>query len=130
MYCHRKSNLKPEFTFGWLLDVGFVSSVDGGASWNSNTQLAGPMSLSWVPNTSQGRMVADYISTSFAGGTAHPVFAVAKTPSGTTFDQVMYSPASGLAILAGNFVVTSSGDHPIPDAASDHAASRAPLNHH
>lgn len=113
------------------LDVGFVSSVDGGVSWNAPTQLAGPMALSQVPNTSQGRMVADYISTSFTGGTAHPAFAVAKAPSGgKAFDQGTYTTASGLAIAAGNFVVTSSGDHAVPDAASDHAAPRAPITRH
>src|SRR4029079_1768083 len=84
------------------LTVGFVSSVDGGVSWNAPTQLAGPMALSQVPDTSQGRMVADYISTSVAGGTAHPAFAVAKAPSGgKAFDQGTYTTASGLAIAAG-----------------------------
>src|SRR5206468_1053199 len=28
------------------LDVGFVSSIDGGVSWSPPTQLAGPMALS------------------------------------------------------------------------------------
>jgi hypothetical protein len=113
------------------LDVGFVSSVDGGVSWNAFTQLAGPMALGQVPDTSQGRMVADYISTSFAGGTAHPAFAVAKAPlNGQAFNQGTYSPTSGLAIAAGNFAVTSGGDHAVPDAASDHAAARAPLTRH
>jgi hypothetical protein len=36
------------------------------------------MDLSWIAETSQGRMVGDYISTSFAGGSAHPVYAIAK----------------------------------------------------
>jgi hypothetical protein len=63
------------------LDVGFSTSSDGGASWTSNTQLAGPMTLSWLPNTTQGRMVADYISTSFVGSTAFPAFAVATAPT-------------------------------------------------
>ncbi len=65
------------------LDVGFSTSSDGGASWTSNTQLAGPMTLSWLPNTTQGRMVADYISNSFvaAGGPAFPAFAVAFKPT-------------------------------------------------
>jgi hypothetical protein len=30
------------------LDVGFISSANGGASWSAATQLAGPMMLSWV----------------------------------------------------------------------------------
>ena len=59
------------------LDVGYVSSPDGGAHWGAPTQLAGPMSLGDIAATSQGPMVGDYISTSFnAGGTAATVFAV------------------------------------------------------
>src|SRR5207237_3805069 len=45
------------------LKVGFVSSVDGGSSWSSHLVLAGPMSLNWLPSTSLGPMVGDYIST-------------------------------------------------------------------
>ncbi len=65
------------------LEVGFSTSADGGASWTSNTPItaAGSMTLSWLPNTSQGRMVGDYISTSFSGGPAFPAFAVATAPT-------------------------------------------------
>jgi hypothetical protein len=35
------------------LNVGFISSTNGGGSWSAATQIAGPMSLSWLPNTSQ-----------------------------------------------------------------------------
>lgn len=65
------------------LDVGSSTSSDGGTTWTSNKQLAGPMTLSWLPNTTQGRMVADYLSTSFvgAGGPAFPAFEVASAPT-------------------------------------------------
>jgi hypothetical protein len=63
------------------LDVGTSTSGDGGATWTSNAQAAGPMTLSWLPNTTQGRMVGDYISTSFVGTPAFPAFAVAKAPT-------------------------------------------------
>ena len=46
------------------LNVGFISSTNGGTSWSAATNVTGPMSLSWLANTSQGRMVGDYISTS------------------------------------------------------------------
>jgi hypothetical protein len=46
------------------LAVGFISSTNGGASWSVAHQLAGPMTLTWLPLTTQGFMVADYISTS------------------------------------------------------------------
>jgi hypothetical protein len=47
------------------LDAAFISSADGGASWSSPVQLAGPMTLTWLALSSQGFMVGDYISTSF-----------------------------------------------------------------
>src|SRR5207247_4548944 len=113
------------------LDVGFISSSDGGATWSAPTQLAGPMTLSWLPNTSQGRMVGDYISTSFAGGTAHPVFMVANAPSAggndcatatPNCDQAMYTPSSGLAAMTSGR--SSKGDKPL-NPGSDHAAPQA-----
>jgi BNR repeat protein len=77
------------------LNVGYVSSANGGFTWRTATQLTGPMSLGWLARTSLGRMVGDYISTSFSGGTAHPVFAFARPPT-STFDEAMYSPTTGL----------------------------------
>lgn len=97
------------------LDAGYVSSADGGATWTAPVQLAGPMTLSWLPNTSQGRMFGDYISTSvLAGGNAVPVIPVAHAPSGSTFDVAMYAPTGGLPVgqaSGGNTVtVTSPGN--------------------
>lgn len=83
------------------LDVGYVSSTNGGSTWSANNQLAGPMTLTWLANTSQGYMVGDYISTSFSSGNAHPVFMVANPNSGTVFDEAAYSPSSGLAATSG-----------------------------
>jgi hypothetical protein len=61
------------------LTVGFVSSLDGGATWTTGRPVTGPMKVGWIANTNQGRMVGDYISTSFTGdGKAHPVFSWAK----------------------------------------------------
>ena len=69
------------------LTAGFVSSLDGGATWSAPKQISAPMNLSWIANTSQGRMVGDYVSTSFAGGYAFPVFAIAKPPTGGVFSE-------------------------------------------
>ena len=72
------------------LDAGFVSSVDGGGTWSAPTQLGGPMTLAWLPNTSQGRMFGDYISTSvLAGGNAITVIPIAHAPTGSTLDVGM-----------------------------------------
>jgi hypothetical protein len=90
------------------LDVGYLSSTNGGASWSAATQLAGPMTLSSLPNTSQGRMFGDYISTSvFSGGNAYPVIAIANAPTGSTFDLAMYVPTGGLAVTGGTNTATT-----------------------
>jgi hypothetical protein len=84
------------------LRVGFISSTNGGTSWSAATQLAGPMTLSWLANTSQGRMVGDYISTSLRNGAnAYPIIAVANAPSGGLFDEAMYVPTNGLQVTGG-----------------------------
>jgi hypothetical protein len=81
------------------LQVGYISSPDGGTHWGAPTQLAGPMSLSQIAATSQGPMVGDYISTSFSGGKAVTMFPVGlQQPSATTFDEAMYAPASPLDV--------------------------------
>ncbi len=65
------------------LNVGFLDSTNGGASWSAPVHLAGPMKLTWLPLTTQGFMVADYLSTSIAPGVDHanPVFEVAFEPT-------------------------------------------------
>jgi len=73
------------------LSVGFISSADGGATWSVPQTLAGPMTLTNLANTSQGFMVGDYISTSFSGANAIPVFAVAGPKNGNVFNEAMFS---------------------------------------
>jgi hypothetical protein len=81
------------------LDVGYISSVNGGTSWSAPTQLAGPMLTTWLPDTSQGRMFGDYIATTvLAGGNAITVDPVASAPNGSTFNMPMVTPTGGLAI--------------------------------
>ena len=67
------------------LTYGFVSSLDGGATWSAPTQVTAPMNPQWTANTNQGYMVGDYTSTSFtADGKAHTVYTYAKPPLGRT----------------------------------------------
>jgi len=81
------------------LNVGFVSSPDGGAHWGAPTQLAGPMSLADIAATSQGTMVGDYVSTSFnASGNATAVFAIGNPHTGNVFDEGMWAPAAPLPV--------------------------------
>jgi hypothetical protein len=61
------------------IDVGFVSSRNGGATWLAPRRLnARSMRLPWLPPTGLGRMLADYISTSWVRGAAVAVFAHAS----------------------------------------------------
>jgi hypothetical protein len=97
------------------LDVGFIESFDGGASWTSPVQVYGRMRTPWLPLTTQGYMVGDYMSTSFVGGLAFPVFMVAR--EGTCqLGQLRYCsvpsvvPSAGLAGGPGRIPV---GDDPV-----------------
>jgi hypothetical protein len=107
------------------LNVGFVSSVDGGAHWSdSATQLGSAMTMSWLPDTSQGRMVGDYMSASFdSAGKVHPVYVQASRPSGgtdcaaagATCDQSLFSSTldatGGSTAAAEPVLFTGSASH-------------------
>jgi hypothetical protein len=97
-YYYPNANCTTTGTTACQLNVGYSTSADGGASWTSNTKIAGPMSLTWLPNTSQGFMVGDYISTSFSGAPAYPAFALANAPSGGLFDEATYTVKGGLSV--------------------------------
>jgi len=73
------------------LSVGFISSINGGSTWGSPTTVASGMPSTWVASTSQGRMVGDYISTSYGSDNlAHGVFATASAPtSGSSCSSVL-----------------------------------------
>jgi hypothetical protein len=75
------------------LKVGFASSIDGGETWSTPEVLAGPMKLTWLAQTTQGRMVGDYISTSVlsGGALALPAFAVALQPEDGTLRQAIFT---------------------------------------
>jgi hypothetical protein len=88
------------------LSVGFISSKNAGSTWSAPQTVISGMTSTWTSTTSQGRMVGDYISTSYGSDNlAHGVFATASAPtSGTTCSSVldncrepMDSFASGLA---------------------------------
>jgi hypothetical protein len=105
------------------LEVGYISSPDGGANWSSPITLAGPMSLSDIAQTSQGPMVGDYISTSFAGGKATTVFAVGLPHTGSTYDEAMYAPTTPLAVGAATRT-TQQSDRTTADSGAAPSRSR------
>jgi hypothetical protein len=80
------------------------------------------MSMSWLPDTSQGRMVGDYMSASFTGtgaGNVHPVYVVASEPSGgadcsispavcnqALFSDSLTAPGGGVSAAADTLAFT------------------------
>ena len=108
------------------LKVGFISSINGGASWSTSEQLAGPMKLTWLAATTQGFMVGDYISTSIVPGDddATPVFAVARPPSGTVLHEATFTTSEDLLRMVGGSIVAT-GDPAVASARHAAAASTA-----
>ena len=68
------------------MSVGFASSSDAGSTWSAAQVITSGMKSTWAATTSQGRMVGDYISTSYGSdGLAHGIFGAANQPtSGAT----------------------------------------------
>ena len=100
------------------LDVGTSSSTDGGATWTTGTQVAGPMMLSWLANAG-GFFVGDYNSVSFlANGTADSVFAVATAPKHGKLNESMHAVKGGLpqsgATHASTSIPAFTGHAPAP----------------
>ncbi len=120
------------------LNVGFISSTDGGARWSDKVQVAGPMTLTWLADTTQGRMVGDYISTSIVPGDddATPAFAVAAPPTGAAecglapavCDEAMFTtPEDLLRIVGGGHVASGDGARTASSTSQTHrAATKAP----
>ena len=86
------------------LGAGFISSQDAGTTWSRAVGLFGPIHVKWLPFTSLGYMVGDYISTSYAGnGKAYPVIPNATATTNCTQSQLgschefMVTPTNGLA---------------------------------
>jgi hypothetical protein len=78
------------------LDVRMAWSSDGGVTW-SRPQLVSPERMPYTRIAqSSGAMVGDYISTSFAGGRAVAVFALAQSKLRGRLRQAMY--AASLAV--------------------------------
>jgi len=74
------------------LQVGQISSSSGLSGWGAPTTLtSSPMKGRWLAKTNQGRMLGDYISTSYVSG--HPI---AAFPIATAPDSVFHeSMAAG-----------------------------------
>ena len=110
------------------LSVGFVSSPDGGATWSFPRTLAGPISPAWLANTTQGRMVGDYISTSLVdGGQAVPVFALADAPVRGVYDEAMFADIVAPAPPDATHPLRVDASEPIRSTQSDRPTPQQPL---
>ncbi len=98
------------------LYVGYTTSENGGQTWTKGKELAGPMELSWLPETQNGLMVADYLAVAYANGNPFGVFAVAKALSGGLFNEAMYTTKSPLLASAEEPRFSSRGEKPVPHA--------------
>jgi hypothetical protein len=94
------------------LSVGYISSANGGSTWNAPVTLTGPMELGWLPNSQNGLMVGDYIATAFTNGVPHGAFAVAASNSGSVFNEAIYT-GQGLTVSAAGRQLSSAGDKPL-----------------
>jgi hypothetical protein len=109
------------------LEVGYSQSNDGGATWSGLKTVAGPFLTTSAPLTTQGYMVADYISTSWSGGKAFSAFPVADAaPVAGVFDLPLKSELAGLTPGTAAFT-GADGDHAIAGAAGDHASPRSKI---
>jgi BNR/Asp-box repeat len=79
------------------LDLGFVTSQDGGKTWSAAQTLAGPMFITWLPQTSGGRDVGDYSSAGYVNGKAFGAFAIAHANAGSQFDEAIYTTQEPLS---------------------------------
>jgi hypothetical protein len=94
------------------LYVGYISSPNGGSTWSPHIRLAGPMTLSELPNSQNGLMVGDYIATAFNNGVPHGVFAVARAKAGEPYNEAIFT-AQGLTVPTEGAVLSSAGDKPL-----------------
>jgi len=95
------------------LAVAFISSHNGGSTWNKPAILSPSyMQLEWLPNSQNGLMVGDYIATAFTNGVPHGVFALAAANSGSKYKEAMFT-AQGLTVPETGPQLSSAGDKPL-----------------
>ena len=74
------------------IDVELVESPGAPATWSPARRLsAQSMPLRWMPDTTSGRMLGDYISVHYARGRPLVVWVLANEPVGASFRQAVYA---------------------------------------
>jgi len=98
------------------LSVGFIGSSNAGNTWSAPQTVANGMPSTWAATTSQGRMVGDYISTSYGSDNlAHGVFATAGAPtSGTSCSSVLDNCSEPMDSFVGGLAAGGSASSSAP----------------
>jgi hypothetical protein len=74
------------------VDVSIVTSANGGGEWSRTQRLDSRAMSPWsMPTAGIGRMLGDYISTSYVGGRPVPVFALASPAQGDDLRQAIFA---------------------------------------
>jgi RTX calcium-binding nonapeptide repeat (4 copies) len=74
------------------IDAALIASADGGRTWSAPRRLsAESMPLAFLADTSQGRMLGDYVSVSYSRGRAVAVFALATAPARTHLNEAIFA---------------------------------------
>ncbi|GAC1400689.1 MAG: sialidase family protein [Ktedonobacteraceae bacterium] len=99
------------------LEVGFVSSLNGGSTWSTTTTITpSAMNVAWLASTTAGYMVGDYISTSFSNGKAFPIFVTAIAPNNGQLNEFLSTVQTGLVVAGGTNA--ASGEHIVPTSSA------------
>ena len=105
-------------TTNCALGVGFIASANGGTTWGHPAIFAKGMNPSWLPSTTSGQMVGDYMATSFVPKKSHGIFSVASAPVGSTLNEATFTNAAAMADAAEGPQLSSANDKPVPNAHS------------
>lgn len=97
-----------------VLDIGFISSENGGSSWSQAERLAGPFKLTWLAITNQGYMAGDYMATTIVpDDDAVPVFMVAQKPdtgtkctTGVVCHEATYTTPEDALLIKGGTITS------------------------
>jgi hypothetical protein len=73
------------------LEARYADSRDAGRSWRVRGLVSRPMRLTWIAESTSGRMLADYISITLARGRALPVLTIASPPQGGRLRQAVFA---------------------------------------
>jgi hypothetical protein len=74
------------------IDAELVTSANGGATWSAPQRLTPrTMPLTWLPETTLGRMLADYIGVTWSRGRPLVIYALASPPRNGKLRQAIYA---------------------------------------